>query len=71
MNIDKNAWFIDRGMHHHNNSDISNEALNKFYASMAATVTVVAVTVTAGVVNKTLPLASHFRFKLPRTTIFY
>ena len=52
MNIDKNAWFIDRGMHHHNNSDISNEALNKFYAAMAATVTVVAVTV--GVVNKTL-----------------
>ena len=73
MNIDKNAWFIDREMHHHNNSDISNEALNKFYASMAATVTVVAVTVTAGVVNKTFtpPSASHFRFKLPRTTIFY
>ena len=43
--------------------------LNKLYAAMAATVTVVAVT--AGVVNKTLPLASHFRFKLPRTTIFY
>lgn len=40
-------------MHHHNNSDISNEALNKFYAAMAATVTVVAVTVV--VVNKTLP----------------
>ncbi|MEB5928432.1 hypothetical protein [Acinetobacter schindleri] len=39
-------------MHHHNNSDISNEALNKFYAAMAATVTMVAVTV--GVVNKTL-----------------
>ncbi|RAZ03151.1 hypothetical protein C8322_12960 [Acinetobacter sp. SM1B] len=69
MNIDKNAWFIDRGMHHHNNSDISNEALNKFYAAMAATVTVVAVTVV--VVNKTLPPAIHFRFKLPRTTIFY
>ncbi|MCK8640390.1 hypothetical protein M1L59_06645 [Acinetobacter schindleri] len=44
--------------------------LNKFYAAMAATVTVVAVTV--GVVNKTLtPPASHFKFKLPRTTIFY
>ena len=45
--------------------------LNKLCAAMAATVTVVAVTV--GVVNKTFtpPSASHFRFKLPRTTIFY